>query len=105
MKYIGLLFLVVLCSCTKAPYAVKYSATGTSGTLYVSYIDENGLTQNYTGTSPWNYSMSVKSGASLKVSAHCDALSSSTVDIKINNVDKASDTETGTNATVTANAN
>jgi len=105
MKYVFLLFLVVLCSCAKGPYSVNYSASGNSGTLYVSYIDENGLTQNYTGTSPWNYSFTVKSGASLKVSAHCDITGTSTVDIKINNVDKANDTETGTNATASTTAN
>ncbi len=104
MKYIFLLFCVVLCSCAKGPYAVKYTATGNSGTLYVSYIDENGNTQNYTGTSPWSYSMSVKSGASLQVSAHCDVSGTSEVHVFINNVDKVSDTETGVNATASTKA-
>jgi len=104
MKYIFLLFVVVLCSCAKGPYAIKYTATGSSGTLNVSYIDENGNTQNHTGTSPWSYSMSVKNGASLKVSASCDITGTSEVHIFINNVDKVSDKETGFHATASANA-
>jgi len=104
MKFIYLLFLVVLCSCTAGPYTIKYEATGSSGTLNVAYIDENGNNQSYTGTSPWNYSFSAKKGASLKVSASCDVTGTSSVHIFINAVDKKDDTETGINATASTTA-
>ena len=104
MKYIFILFAVVLCSCAKGPYTVKYTATGDSGTLYVSYIDENGNSQSYTGTSPWSYSFTSKKGASLKVSAHCDVSGTSEVHIFINSVDKVHDTETGFDATASTTA-
>ena len=96
-KYLFLFLLLstVLFSCAKGPYSVKYTASGSSGILNVSYIDENGNNQSYTGNSPWNYSFTAKSGMYLKVSASCDAGGTSEVHIFINNVDKVHDTETG----------
>lgn len=93
-----------LASCAQSPYSVKYTATGDSGTLNVSYIDGNGNGQTYTGTSPWSYSFTVKKGASLKVSATCDVTGTSEVHIYINNVDKTHDTETGFAATASTTA-
>ncbi len=99
-----LVFTIVLSSCTQGPYAVKYTASGNSGTLYVTYIDENGITENYTGPSPWHYSFTTRYGASLKVSANCDVTGTTEVHIFINGVDKVSDTETGFNATASTKA-
>ena len=104
MKYIFLLLTIVLFSCAKGPYTIKYTATGDTGTLHVSYIDENGNSQDYTGTSPWSYSFTAKKGASLKVSAHCDVTGTSEVHIFINGVDKVHDTETGFDASTSTTA-
>lgn len=98
------LFSIVLFSCSQGPYAVKYTATGSSGTLYVSYTDADGITQNYTGTSPWSHSFIAKRDAPLKVSAHCDLLGTSEVHIFINNIDKENDREIAINAIASTKA-
>lgn len=97
-KYAFLLLLLastVLLSCAKGPYTVKYTASGSSGVLNVSYVDENGNNQSYSGNSPWNYSFTAKKGQYLKLSATCDINGTSEVHIYINAVDKVHDTETG----------
>lgn len=107
MKYIFLLIFALgfaLSSCTQGPYAVKYTASGDVGTLHVSFIDDEGITQDYTGTSPFHYSFSTKFGSSLKISAHCDFNGTTEVHIFINGVDKVQDTETGFNATASTTA-
>jgi len=105
MKYLLLfLFSIILFSCSRGPYAVKYTATGSSGTLYVSYIDADGITQNYTGTSPWSHSFIAKSNPPLKVTAHCDLMGTSEVHIIINNIDKEQDKEIAINASASTRA-
>jgi len=101
-RFIKFFFIVIpffFSACQLAESTIKYTASGTSGTLTVNYVDVTGVSETYTGPSPWQLNFSAKSGAQLSVSAGNGPNGTSTVDIYINGTDKAHDTETGVNST------
>jgi len=99
MKRLLFLLPLLLAACSKAPSNIKYTASGTGFGFSVDFVDGNGNHQTYTGASPWENDFTANSGASLSVTGGSGASGTSTVHIYINGVDKASDTETGLNAT------
>src|ERR1700722_17147802 len=95
IKYLFGLFFIGFWSCQPAESTIKYNASGTGGSLTVNYVDATGTNELYTGSSPWQLNFSAKSGAQLSVTANCGPNGSSTVDIYVNGVDKAHDSENG----------
>jgi|GEM_PF-3513296 len=92
------LFSIIFWGCQPAESTIKYTASGTGGTLTVNYVDASGYSQVYTGSSPWQLNFSAKSGAQLSVSAGCGPNGTSVVDIYINGADKAHDSQTAVNS-------
>jgi hypothetical protein len=98
------IFVVVLISvsCAKAPSDIKFTASGTGNNFTVQFVDSHGNPQTYNGLSPFQESFTANSGADLSLSAGSGPSGTNEVHIFINGTEKASDKETGLNATTRA---